>query len=1014
VPARWASRVEGLRRPARDVILRLVHEGDVVAGRFLLLARHVGGGMGELFRARDLATGDTVALKTLRVGDPERFAREAATLAQLDHPAIVRHVASSAAPRSLDAPADGYDAREALAPPVPYLAMEWLDGEDLSVRLSRSRLSLGEALVLGGRISGALAAAHAIGVVHRDLKPANVFLPGGDVGAAKLLDFGIAWLAEAHFETEEGVVLGTVGYMAPEQARGLSTVSAAVDLFALGIVLFEALVGRPPFVGAHAVAVLGKLLVEPAPRLSELGVQVPAALEQLIDALLAKRPEERPRDAASVQRQLQAIAADAPARTPPARGLGVLERRLSSVILVSSAPSSRADTLSSSDWLRARNLQSVIAARHGASLELLRGGTSLVTLEGTGSLHAQATRAARCAIELHAAAGDDVVVLATGRRSIGGPVPVGEVIDRCAALLREAREAREASEASASAEPRAASAPPIRIDAPTASLLREDFVIGTDALGSFLGAPRTPRSAAPRPALFGRDRELALLAATFDECVAEQAARAVVLLGPPGIGKSRLAREALAQAAEGPGGAHLEVWEAAADPSCVAVPFSVLARAIGRAIGVRPHEPEANRARLRAWLTRCGATSTTAPSPELGLAILLGLPLPEGAEVPHTTRAALVRGAIETVIEATIAAARTRGAASPERPLTIYLDDVQWCDLPTLRLVDGLLRKLAGAPLLVLATARPELTDAHPRLFADRASTELRLGPLSRAAGERLVCARLGARIDGAALAALVERAQGHPLFLDELARAFEDGRGESTPSTVASVIELRLRALDPAHRRLLRAASVFGRRFEIDGVRSLLGPDAATEDLETPLDALVAHDVLVHEDLDAQHGPRDRRDPSAPPRFAFAHALFAEAAHAMLTEDDARLGHHLAAGWLAGRDADAMAIAPHFELAGEPERALALYERAAEEALEAGDATTAIVRVDRGLACGAEGERRGALEAIAADAHQHLGELEEAGRRGQAALALLGPRSPHWHRASRAAIALSVTRVRF
>jgi tetratricopeptide (TPR) repeat protein len=966
-----------------------VHEGDVVEGRFLLLARHGAGGMGELFRARDLATGDTVALKTLRVGDRERFAREAATLAQLDDPAIVRYVASSAASAASAASAE-HDA--------PYLAMEWLDGEDLAARLSRGPLSVAEAILLGGRIAGALAAAHALGVVHRDLKPANVFLPGRDVAEAKLLDFGIAWLPEASFETEAGVVLGTVGYMAPEQARGEASVSGAADLFALGVVLFEALVGEPPFVGAHAVAVLGKLLVEPAPRLSDRGVHVPAALEELVDALLAKAPEARPRDAASVQRQLAAIGDAAPAREPPTRGLGGLERLLASVILVSAAPTSRADTLSSADWLHARNVQSVIAARHGATLELLRGGTSLVTLEGIGSLHAQATRAARCAIELRAAAQDDVVVLATGRRSIGGPVPVGEVIDRCAALLRAAREV------DADTGDRAAVRRTVRVDEATAALLRDEFEVGTDALGAFLGASvgadRAPISTQPRPPIFGRNRELALLAATFDECVSERAARAVALIGPPGIGKSRLAREAIARAAAEPRQERLEVWEAAADPACIAAPFSVLARAVGRAAGVREEEPAARRARLHAWIARCGAA---APSVEIGLAILLGLPLPAGAEVPHTTRAALVRGALEAVIEALIGAAPSGG-----RALTLWLDDVQWCDLPTLRLVDGLLRKFAGAPLLVLATARPELAQAHPRLFAERTSTELRLGPLSRAAGEQLVCARLGARIDGAALAALVERAHGNPLFLDELARAFEDGRGARTPSTIASVIELRLRALDAAHRRLLRAASVFGQRFEIDAVRALLGPDAASEDLAAPLEALVAHEVLVHDELGT---PRDARDSQ---RFAFAHALFAEAAHAMLTEDDARLGHRLAAHWLAGRDADAMAIAPHLELAGEHERALELYERAAEEALEAGDPSTAIVRADRGLACGAEGERRGALEAIAADALQHLGELAEAGLRGQAALALLGPRSPHWHRASRAAIALHVSLVRF
>jgi hypothetical protein len=945
-----------------------VQEGEIVDGRFLLLARHGVGGMGELFRARDLSNGAPVALKALRVGDAERFAREAKTLSRLEDPAIVRYVASSV------------EGRE------PYLVMEWLEGEDLAARLSRGRLALGEALVLGERMAAALAAAHAIGVVHRDLKPANVFLPGRDVASAKLLDFGVAWQAEATVATEVGVVLGTIGYMAPEQARGLPGTTPSVDLFALGVVLFEALAGRPPFVGEHPIAVYGKLLMEPAPRLSELDVKVPAALERLIDALLAKTPDARPRDAETVRHALAEIAQGAPDAQQPTRGLGAMERRLASVIFVSTYAGAGGETLSSDDWRRARDLQAVIAARHGATFDVLRGGTSLVTLDGEGSLRAQAVRAARCARELREASEDAFVVLATGRRSVGGASVVGEVIDRCGALLRASDEAGAIEHAREA----------IRVDDSTAALLRDDFVVGRDALGAFLGLERPPETSAPRSMMLGRERELSLLLATMDECARERVARAVLLVGPAGIGKSRLAREAVARFEETRAIDAVDVWEAAADPACAGAPFSVLARALARAAGVRHLPPREAQEQLHAYVERACATATATGVAELietGLAILFDLPMPEGAR-PRTTRAALVREALERLI-----AERRAGAGESARPLILLLDDVQWCDVPTLRLIDGLLRGFAETPLMVLATARPEIAEAHPRLFAERGLTEVRLPPLSRAAGERLVRARLGQQVDETTLDGLLARADGNPLFLDELARAVQEGRAAGTPSTIASVIELRLRALDDDQRRLLRAASVFGQRFPIAGVRALLGPEARDVPLVSRLDALVARDVLV-------------RDGERPPAFAFAHALFVEAAHAMLTEDDARLGHLLAAGWLAANGAEPMVIARHWELGEERGRALELYERAAEAALEAGEPLTAIGCADHGLRCGAEGERRGALLAIAADAHQHLGELAEARSRGQAALALLGPRSPHWHRASRAAIALNVSMI--
>src|SRR5206468_8741951 len=123
--------------------------------------------------------------------------------AELRHPAVVRYVAHGATPAG-----------------DPYLAMEWLEGEDLADRLRREGLTPNDGVRLVARIAEALAVAHAHGVVHRDIKPSNIFLPERDIAKVKLLDFGIARLTASHRATRTGLVLGTPGYMSPEQARG--------------------------------------------------------------------------------------------------------------------------------------------------------------------------------------------------------------------------------------------------------------------------------------------------------------------------------------------------------------------------------------------------------------------------------------------------------------------------------------------------------------------------------------------------------------------------------------------------------------------------------------------------------------------------------------------------------------------------------------------------------------------------------------------------------------------------
>ena len=175
----------------------------VIASRFAIERKVAAGGMGSVFRAFDRVDGIPVALKILHgesAIDVERFEREAGILAHLGHPGIVRYIAHGVT---------GAGER--------YLAMEWLEGEDLALRLTRRPLGPSEGLTLLRKAADALAFAHERGVIHRDIKPSNIFLPGGDVGRLKVVDFGIARPdADAPRLTLTGGILGTPGYMEPE------------------------------------------------------------------------------------------------------------------------------------------------------------------------------------------------------------------------------------------------------------------------------------------------------------------------------------------------------------------------------------------------------------------------------------------------------------------------------------------------------------------------------------------------------------------------------------------------------------------------------------------------------------------------------------------------------------------------------------------------------------------------------------------------------------------------------
>jgi eukaryotic-like serine/threonine-protein kinase len=237
------------------------------------------GASGEIYSARHADTGAEAAVKILApdaIGDDsmfERFRREADIARRLTAENVVRVLDLGQAPGG-----------------TPFIAMELLEGQDLGWHLRRrARMSLEEVVAMTEQVAAGLEAAHAAGVVHRDLKPQNLFLADG---VWKILDFGVAKLRGSEGTLTKGAVVGTPGYMSPEQARGQEAETRS-DLFSLGAVIYRALTGQPPFAGADLPESLFQIVYGMPARPGELLPNLSADVDAVLAIALAKAPQDR-------------------------------------------------------------------------------------------------------------------------------------------------------------------------------------------------------------------------------------------------------------------------------------------------------------------------------------------------------------------------------------------------------------------------------------------------------------------------------------------------------------------------------------------------------------------------------------------------------------------------------------------------------------------------------------------------------------------------------------------------
>ena len=837
-----------------------------------------------------------------------------------------------------------YLAHGELAEGGAYIVTEWLDGEELGARLARGRLSIDEAITLITRAANVLAATHARGVVHLDLKPSNLFLGGGDLSNIRLLDFGIARLTRSVIsDPEDDFVAGTPGYMAPEQILG-EELSPATDVFALGCVLYRCIVGRRIFDGSP-MDLMTRTVEEAVTPLASLVPDIHPALDELVAAMLSPDPRKRPADAERVLAAIAAlpselldnIAPSARALLSPS-GLTAAERVPTTVVLVRHASEDRA---ASSSGMGGRK-------RYSSYFETLADGTWLALPRGSATPLDQALHAARLTLDVRAEWPRAAIAVVAGR-----------TIDRASTpqlheLLAEAE-----------SRVRAAQAGQIVLDTTTAALVDPKFVLTqTEDSLVFLCAERPVTangdSAQGSSAMcLGRDAELAGLVSLAQDAFATPKAKVVLLTGPAGIGKSSLSGELLTRLAHA--GSTPAVWSAYADPMSAGSALRLVSALLEAAPPTR------------------GSALARLLDPNEAGALNAGEVRPAGS-------VDAVHRAFAELVEAELA----------QGPLVLRLEDVHWADLGSLRAFDYLLAALHDRPLLIVATARPEVHELYPDLWQRRSVHELRLSELSEADAERVVSLRLGRELDAAVRARILQRARGNAFLLHELIRAQAEGRGDEVLETAQGVVQSRIRALAPDARRVLRAASILGDPFSHQGVAFLLGEGSDESDVERWLNLLVSREVLR------------RRDDGQPSKQAlvFAHAVMRDAAYDMLTESDRKLGHQLAARWLESAErSNPMVTAQHYARAGDSVGAGRCYFRATMDAFKIGDFGATTGSAEHALACELPQQQRGHVQALAAHAYRLLGNVEKSKHLSADALRALAPSSPLWREAARTAM---------
>ncbi|HRI70582.1 MAG TPA: AAA family ATPase, partial [Polyangium sp.] len=607
-----------------------------------------------------------------------------------------------------------------------------------------------------------------------------------------------------------------------------------------------------------------------------------------------------------------------------------------------------------------RAIERLAAPFHGR-VEGLRDGTVIVAFPARGAATDQAAMAARTALAIRDLGTSLPLALATGRASTQIGSLYSDAAVRAATLSQFCALDHHA----------------IPIDETTRGLLdmrfsveqRQGvfFLLAEDALGD-VGHLLCGRLAP----FVGREREVALIEKIFDDVLEEPQNAAVIVVGEAGAGKSRLGREVVSVLSRME--PKTEIWVARGEAVRAGSSFGMLSSAVHRAAGIHDGEPMQVRHKKLAKFVQERVAPEQAPSLITFLGEMTETKATQAGEDDELRAArrdpVLMRDRIRFAFEDLV------DAITEQHPLVLLLEDLHWGDMPSIKVLETIFPRLQRRPFFIMALGRPEMAESFPNLFSEWSPSTIRLGGLSRRACQALISRIVGTNATDDVVASIVERSAGHPLFLEELVRTVAEGASTPTnalPETVLAMVQSRMAKLPPEARRVLRAASVFGEDFWRGGVVALLGATETTHDVD--------HSLQILRDREFIETKRASRFPHQT-EFRFRHALFREAAYAMLTDADRTTGHFLAANFLEQvGETNAPLLAKHFAEAKEPERAAPYFTRAAREALLGGDFDAVLQHGDWVVENSTESELVGEALGLKAEAAQWRGAYEQSGQ---------------------------------
>jgi len=917
------------------------------------------GGMGCVYDCV-APNGDVAAVKVLlpsrtRPDMLRRFAREAAI--RIDHPNVVEL-------KDTGSDADG----------TPWIAFERLEGESLQERLRRGPLQPAEAVDVITGASNGVAAAHAMDIVHRDLKPANIYIC--DDGQVKVLDFGIARWAEVEPElTIDKEVLGTPAYLAPEQARAEPDVDERADVWALGVVLYECLTGRRPFKRDSPVAtMLALVLDEPRP-IRAIAPHVPRRLIEVVSRAMRKTREGR---WAGMKALVDALArvdlsaatgeleveipgetgqapdlltrAESPSRSRPSRastGIAVDEKRVVAMLYAANV-------------IDAGSIEKAVVGQGGVFVPLL-GRKAIGVFGGESWEGDEIERAARAALMCHGTAAR--LSVSSGRATTRD----GKGVSGEAVMEAEAASAKHLDG--------------VVILSETARQLSSTFVVDEVESGVFLLESEKgefdPEDSPDTPTI-GREVETAQLKRALTTCIEEERGSMMVLVGPPGSGKSRMRYEM--ERMIGELDQNVEVLLGRGAPLRREVSLSLLANALSNYAQHGSHargwpsvdKGAALEVRQRAVLHIVKQAITDPDDAQrcaTFLGSLLGVAMEQNDELSAAlSDARLMADQLQAAIYEFFLALASRG------PVVLLLEDLQWGDPASMEMLEGLADRAADYPMMILITARPEIADARPKLFSRHDAVRLDLPRLSTKDVAKLGEAIVGRAISPDVVEAVAERSGGNPLFVEQIIRVLaDDGLLDSAPDrlplprSVEAAVQSRLDHLPGPEKDLCKRAALFGRPFvgpEVEALGSL-GADRL-------LASLRRRGLFVA-------GPRP---PDGTPReHRFRTTLVADVAYRMLSDELRRELHRRAARSLGNADrGSSEEIAVHYERGHEPSEAARHYVAAALEAAKRGDNATVLRCGKRAEKLGPPPEQVFPLHMAQAEALGFLGRRDEQG----------------------------------